>query len=100
MNGLRRYVATAVALLLTSATLVVGTESATAVVANVAISATTASNGTRTLGYRATVTRAGTLRYIVVSIPPTTISPRQRFSLAMHSERSRPWTISLPARLS
>lgn len=69
MNGLRRYVAAAVALLLTSATLTVATPAA-AVVAGVAITGATASNGTTTLGYRATATRAGTLRYILVSIPP------------------------------
>ncbi|MET9275264.1 N,N-dimethylformamidase beta subunit family domain-containing protein [Kribbella sp. NPDC003557] len=72
MNRLRKHVVPAVALLLMSATLTVVTPAtpAVAVVANVAISAATASNGTTTLSYRATVTRAGTLRYILVSLPP------------------------------
>jgi hypothetical protein len=58
------------ALLLASSALTVTAGPAAAVVANVAISATTVSNGTTSLSYRATVTRAGTLRYVLVSIPP------------------------------
>ncbi|MEV4264960.1 N,N-dimethylformamidase beta subunit family domain-containing protein [Kribbella sp. NPDC049584] len=57
------------AVLLASATMTVAAGPAMAVVADVAISGTVASNGTTTLSYRATATRAGTLRYIVVTIP-------------------------------
>ncbi|WP_329482752.1 hypothetical protein OG555_11180 [Kribbella sp. NBC_01484] len=57
------------AVLLAPASLTVAAGPASAVVAGVAISGTVASNGTTTLSYRATATRAGTLRYIVVSIP-------------------------------
>ncbi|WP_141855978.1 N,N-dimethylformamidase beta subunit family domain-containing protein [Kribbella jejuensis] len=63
-----RRVALVTAGLLASATLTV-IQPAAAIVAGVAISAATASNGTTTLSYRATATRAGTLRYIVVSVP-------------------------------
>ncbi|NUR98497.1 MAG: hypothetical protein HOV67_24985 [Kribbellaceae bacterium] len=69
MAARRRRVTWVTAVLLASATLTVA-EPAAALVAGVAISATTAANGTTTLSYRATATRAGTLRYIVVSIPP------------------------------
>jgi hypothetical protein len=68
----RRRIAGVTAVLLASATLTVA-EPASAVVANVAISGIGASNGTTTLSYRATATRAGTLRYIVVSIPPGSV---------------------------
>ena len=66
---LRRATSVVMAVLLASATLTVAAGPATAVVANVAISGTVASNGTTTLSYRATATRSGTLRYIVVTIP-------------------------------
>jgi hypothetical protein len=59
------------AVLLVSATLTVAGPSS-AVVANVTISGTAVSNGTTTLTYRATATRAGTVRDIVVTIPPGT----------------------------
>ncbi|WP_344220650.1 N,N-dimethylformamidase beta subunit family domain-containing protein [Kribbella sancticallisti] len=64
---LRRVFATASALLLLSASLISG--QAWAAGANVTITATAGSSGTTTLTYRATVTRAGTVRDIVMSIP-------------------------------
>lgn len=70
LSWVRRYASAVAALLLVPATLTVAATPAAAVVVNVAISATTASNGTTTLSYRGTATRAGTLRYILVSIPP------------------------------
>ncbi|WP_406047727.1 N,N-dimethylformamidase beta subunit family domain-containing protein [Kribbella sp. NBC_00889] len=56
------------AVLLASAILTVA-EPSSAVVANVTISGTAASNGTTTVTYRASATRAGTVRDIVVTIP-------------------------------
>ncbi|MGW1344553.1 N,N-dimethylformamidase beta subunit family domain-containing protein [Kribbella sp. NPDC002412] len=61
-----RIAVVAAAVLLSSA---VRPEPAEAVVANVAISGAVAADGTTTLTYRATATRAGTLRDVVVSIP-------------------------------
>ena len=68
----RRCTAAVVAVLLASATLTVAAGPATAVVANVTITGTAVSNGTTTLTYRATATRAGTVRYITVTIPTGT----------------------------
>src|SRR3954447_18698043 len=64
-----KFIATGTAVLLASATLTVTAGPATAVVANVTIAGTTVSNGTTTVTYRASATRAGTVRDIVVTIP-------------------------------
>ena len=58
------------AVLLAPVALTVATGAATAATAGVSISGTAATNGTTTVSYRATATRAGRLRDIVVSIPP------------------------------
>lgn len=63
----RRLVSSTAAVLLLSATFAPAAESATS--ANVTITAAAGSSGTVTLTYRATVTRAGAVRDIVVSIP-------------------------------
>ncbi|HET6987759.1 MAG TPA: N,N-dimethylformamidase beta subunit family domain-containing protein [Kribbella sp.] len=68
----RKFIAAGMAVLLVSATLTVAAGPATAVVANVTITGTAVSNGTTTLTYRATATRAGTVRYITVTIPKGT----------------------------
>lgn len=65
----RKIVAAAFAVLLLVGTGLFVAGSATAATANVAITAAAASNGTTTLTYRSTVTRGGTLRDIVVSVP-------------------------------
>jgi hypothetical protein len=64
-----KFIATGTAVLLASATLTVTAGPATAVVANVTIVGTAVSNGTTTVTYRASATRAGTVRDIVVTIP-------------------------------
>jgi len=63
----RRLASSSAAVLLLSATFVPA--AAPAVSANVTVTAAAGSGGTVTLTYRATVTRAGTVRDIVVSIP-------------------------------
>jgi hypothetical protein len=68
----RKFGAAGMAVLLAAATLTVAAGPATAVVANVTITGTAVSNGTTTLTYRATATRAGTVRYITVTIPTGT----------------------------
>ena len=68
----RKFGAAGIAVLLAAATLTVAAGPATAVVANVTITGTAVSNGTTTLTYRATATRAGTVRYITVTIPKGT----------------------------
>jgi len=65
----RRLIAAVVLLLLPAVTVIVTTGSASAVGANVTITASAVTNGVTTLTYRATVTRAGRVRDIVMSIP-------------------------------
>ncbi|HEU4946829.1 MAG TPA: N,N-dimethylformamidase beta subunit family domain-containing protein [Kribbella sp.] len=65
----RRLVAAAVIVSMSAATMVYLARSASALSADVTITPYKASDGTTTLVYRATVTRAGTVRDIVVSIP-------------------------------
>jgi hypothetical protein len=65
----RRLLATAVVSLLCVVTTVFNEQSASAAGANVTITPAAAADGTTTLTYRATVTRAGTLRDIAMSIP-------------------------------
>ncbi|TCM50300.1 N,N-dimethylformamidase beta subunit family domain-containing protein [Kribbella sp. VKM Ac-2568] len=67
---IRRLIASASVVLLLSAMMTTfAAGSASAAGANVTITPSVASNGTTTLVYRATVTRAGTVRDIVMSIP-------------------------------
>ncbi|TDO62742.1 hypothetical protein EV651_106364 [Kribbella sp. VKM Ac-2571] len=65
----RRRVALAIAVLIAPAVLAVATGAATASGASLTISGTGAADGTTTLTYRATATRAGTVRDVTVSIP-------------------------------
>ncbi|MEJ1132827.1 N,N-dimethylformamidase beta subunit family domain-containing protein [Kribbella sp. CCNWLW197] len=65
----RRVLAAALSVVITAASVLFVTTSASAVVPNVTITASAASNGTTTLVYRAYAVRAGTLRDIVVTIP-------------------------------
>jgi hypothetical protein len=65
----RKLLATAVALVLAAGMTALSAGQASAVSPNVTITATTASNGTTTLTYRATATSAGTVRHILLSIP-------------------------------
>jgi hypothetical protein len=66
---LRRCVALAVAVLVASAGLTVAGGFASAAGADLSITGTAAADGTTTLVYRATATRAGTLRDVTVSVP-------------------------------
>jgi hypothetical protein len=66
----RKLITSAAVVLMAIATTLFFAGSAEAAGANVTITASVASNGTTTLTYRATVLRAGTLRDIVMSIPP------------------------------
>ncbi|MEV6890860.1 N,N-dimethylformamidase beta subunit family domain-containing protein [Kribbella sp. NPDC051137] len=66
----RRLVAAALAVLVVPAAFTVTLEPAALAAAGPTAAAVTAANGTTTLTYRAAATRAGRLRYIVVSIPP------------------------------
>jgi hypothetical protein len=63
----RRWVASLAVIVLVSATAL--PTAVAAVSPNVTVTASTGSGGTTTLTYRATVTRAGTVRDIVISIP-------------------------------
>ncbi|MGW1345027.1 N,N-dimethylformamidase beta subunit family domain-containing protein [Kribbella sp. NPDC002412] len=65
----RKLIASAAVVLVVAAATLFVVRSADAAGADVTITATTATNGTTTLTYRATVLRAGTVRDIVFSIP-------------------------------
>ena len=65
----RKLMASAVVVLVVASATLFVLRSADAAGANVAITATRASNGTTTVTYQASVLRAGTVRDIVVSIP-------------------------------